>query len=792
MKKIKDILGKQVIIGDGSMGALLETRINPPFIPDELNLSRPELISDIQEEYARSGADFITTNTFGASELKLKEVSLEKNMEKINRTAAGIARKVAEKYPVWVAGNIGPCGKLIDPLGELDFTRALATFSQQAAILEAAGVDFILIETITEIQEFRAAVVGALSAVKIPVVACMSFPNDDLSISGTDGRVFAVTSDFVDIAAVGANCGNSLENMKMVMEKITRYSTLPILCQPNAGMPVMEKGKTVFKVKPVEFADFMEDIYGLGVSMIGSCCGSNPDFTHQLSSRFKGKPVLKRPVQDDLFLSTRNNMITVSTDRVFLVGERINPTGRKKLRREILGGKLTTVKYDAREQEKLGSNALDINLNIHDLDLQVIKNIIKSVQNMVNIPLVIDTTDPKYVEIFCQLYAGKGVINSISGEKHSQDQLLPLARKYNMAFIAALIDEDGISDSQEKRLAIARNTVARAKEYGIPLKNIIFDPLVLSAGAEIKKVDVTLNTLEGLKREFPENRTIIGLSNISFGLPNRELVNAVYLSMAVSKGLDMVIANPLHESIRNHLLTLNFLKTGSRKELTVFTDTFSTVEKRVVDQVHEGSHDLYENILDGDGDSARENITGLLAEKKPLQVINDFVIPAMDEVGRRYHRKELFLPQLIASADAVKAILPEIKKKLPRHAESRGTRVLLATVKGDIHDIGKNIIVSILESFNYTVFDLGKDVAPELIISKAEQNQVDVIGLSTLMTTTVPVMLSTVELIKHHDKLKSIKIFIGGAVVNKKLADRANVLYARDGIEMVKKLQKII
>lgn len=791
MKKLKDILGKQVIIGDGSMGALLETRINGPFIPDEVNLSDPDLIRDIQDEYARAGADFITTNTFGASEIKLQEIGLAGKFKKINQTSVGIARKVADKHGVWVAGNLGPSGKLIDPLGDLGFQDAVDNFSAQAGILEKSGVDFILIETITEIQEFRAAVIGALSVVKIPVLASMSFPNEELSLSGTDGRVFAVTSDFVSLAVTGANCGNSLDNMKKVVEKIARYSPLPLLCQPNAGLPVLENGRTVFKLKPDAFADFMEDIYRLGVSILGSCCGSNPDFTRLLAQRFKGKPLVKRRIKNGLHLSTRVTATPASITRVFLVGERINPTGRKKLRRELLKGKLTTIKYDAREQEKSGSDALDINLNIHDLNLSVVGNIIKGVQNMVSIPLFIDSTDPEYVEIFCRLYAGKGVINSISGESESLERMLPLARTYNMAFIAALIDEEGISDSAEKRLAVARRIVKRAGNFGIPLKNIIFDPLVLSAGADISKVEVTLKTLELLKREFPDNPTIIGLSNISFGLPNREMVNATYLSMAVSRGLNMVIANPMTESVQDHLLTLNFLKSGSIQDLNMFIEKFSGVEKRSPDRVHRGSDSLYENILDGDSDSARENITSLIERKEPLRIISEFVIPAMDEVGRRYHSKEFFLPQLMASADAVKAILPEIKKNLPKRNEAQQIRVLLATVKGDIHDIGKNIISSILESFNFTVIDLGKDVSQERIISQAEQNRVDVIGLSTLMTTTVPEMLSTVGVIRSRDSLSNVSVFIGGAVVNQKLADRAGALYARDGIEMVRRLKKI-
>jgi 5-methyltetrahydrofolate--homocysteine methyltransferase len=791
MKKIMDILGKKVIIGDGSMGALLESRLSGPFIPDELNLSNPELIRDIHREYARAGADFITTNTFGASPLKLREISLEKRFGAINREAVRIARSIAEKNRIWVAGNLGPCGKLIEPLGEMEFSQVRQNFSRQARELEKAGADFILIETITEIQEFRAAVVGALSTVRIPVMASMSFVNDDLSLSGTDGGVFAVTSGFPGLTAVGSNCGNSLENMNKAMKKIADFSILPILCQPNAGLPVVEKGKTVFKVKAGEFADFMEDIYRLGTSIVGSCCGSDPDFTRELARRFKRRPVFKRKLPPDLILTTRSGMKPVSNDKIFLVGERINPTGRKILRRELESGRLTTVKYDARQQEKAGSDALDINLNIHQLDKGIVCNIIKSVQNMVDIPLFIDSTDPEIVEEFCRLYPGKGVINSISGERKSMKNLLPLAKTYNQAFVAALIDDQGIADSPDRRCSVARKIVRASEKLGIPRKNIIFDPLVLSAGAEISKVRVTLDTLELLKKEFPDNKTIIGLSNISFGLPNRELVNAVFLSLAASRGLDMVIANPLQQSLRDHLIVTNFLSSGSEKYLSRFIETFSGFEKKAADQLHAGSDSLYDNILEGDSDSARENIGKLLGKSSSMDVIGSIIVPAMNEVGNRYQRKDFFLPQLIAAADVVKAVLPAIKEKLAGSRQSGGTTVMLATVKGDIHDIGKNIIVSILESFNYTVIDLGKDVAAERIIAEAEKFRPDVIGLSTLMTTTIPEMLATVELIKTREILKAVKLFIGGAVVNRKMADRAGVHYARDGIELVKKLKSL-
>jgi 5-methyltetrahydrofolate--homocysteine methyltransferase len=792
MKKITKILGREIIIADGSMGSYLQLQLSGDFYPDELNLSRPEIVEHVHYDYACSGADFITSNTFGASPLKLREVGLEKKFKTINESAIKIARRIADMKEILVAGNIGPCGKLIEPLGDMSFDEVVNNSAQQAKVLEKAGADFLLIETITDIQEFRAAVIGSLGAVKIPVLATMAFTNDELTLSGTDGITFAVTSDFVGLSAVGSNCGTSLENMKKVMEKIGPYSSLPIVCQPNAGLPVVEDGTTIFTIKADEFADHMEDIYRLGASIIGSCCGSTPDFTKKLAEKFRNRRVLKRPITQELILSTRTGIQKITPKKLFLVGERINTTGRKKLRKELETGRLTTVRMDAKDQEKHGSDALDININLHKLDMKIARNIIKSVQNMVNIPLAIDSTNPVLIEEFARLYAGKGIINSISGEKKSLKALLPIARRYNLAFIAVLLDDKGISDSAGKRLKVAEKIVKQAKKYGIPLRNIIFDPLVLSAGAEVEKVSVTLETIERLKGKFPNNKTIIGLSNISYGLPNRELVNSVFLAMAAAKGIDMVIANPLHQSIRDQLKALNFIRSGSVENLSLFTQHFSGFKKKRNDGLKTGSINLFDNILEGDSDTAIENIKNILVNESPVGVIEKYIMPAMNEVGRRYQDKEFFLPQLIASADVVKAILPFIKEKLPKKtAGDKETSIVFATVRGDVHDIGKKIVISILESFNYKVLDLGKDVPVSTIITESIRANANVIGLSTLMTTTMPAMFNSIKAIKANKSLRDTKIFIGGAVINNKIAEDNQVYFSRDGMEMVKKIKEL-
>ncbi len=790
LSKFNQMLGKQIIIGDGVFGSLVQHELGQNIISDELNLSNKGFVEKIYREYARNGADFLTTNTFGATKLKLAEVGLENEFENINRNGVELAGKIANEFNVFVGGNLGPLGKLIEPLGELTFDDAVKNFADQAIILEQYGADFILIETIPEIQEYRAAVIGALSCVKIPVIASMSFPNDDLTLSGTNGSVFAVISEFPGLRGIGSNCGNSLENMKKVMEKICKISPLPLICQANAGIPVLENGKTVFKVKPSELADFMEDIYMLGVSIIGSCCGSTPEFTEKLAKKFKGRPVLPRNTNESLTLATRTTIRKISKDKIFIVGERINPTGRKKLRHELEQGILTTLRKDAIEQEQMGADALDINIEMAGMNETLLKAVITGIQDNIGIPLFIDSLNINFIETFGKLYPGKGVINSISVEEHRMNSLLPLAKKYNMGFIALLIDEEGIPSTMEKRVQLAEIIVSRANEIGINTKNIIFDPLVLNAGAEVEKVPVTLDTISELKKRFPLNKIIMGLSNVSYGLPNREIVNLSFLALGVSRGVDMVIANPLQDSLRHSLMALNFLKTGSKENLSKFTEYFSEVKYKVETEEIRQKHSLIDYILMGDSDGAINEVSDMLEREEPGSIVETYIIPAMNEMGKRYREKKCFLPQLMGAGEAVKSILPIIKKRLKQSGNfDRDITIILASVKGDIHDIGKNIVGNILESFNYKVIDLGKDVAAEKIVNEAIENKSHIIGLSALMTTTLPSMYETIGIIKTEPSLREAVIFIGGAVVTREIANENGVYYSKDGMDMVNKIR---
>jgi len=789
MAKLLDRLGKRMIIGDGAMGTLLQNEISGEFVPDELNVSRPRLIEKIHAAYARAGAEFLTSNTFGASPLRLRQNRLEAACERINRSAVRLARRVADRHGLWVAGDIGPCGQLVQPLGALTFAEAVANFRRQAELLAAAGVDFLLLETISDLQEFRAAVIGILEGASLPLLASMSFSDGERSLTGTDGAAFAGSADFPGVVAIGSNCGTSPEANQAVVAAILRHSALPVFTQPNAGLPRTRGRRAVYNISPSAFADRLEPLYRDGVALIGSCCGSTPDFTRELARRFAGKPVLRKRPAIGLRLSTRSGIRPVERNKIFIVGERINPSGRKKLQAELAAGQMNLIRSEAVNQERAGCDALDVNVNVFNLPTDMLQKLILALQNIVSIPLIIDSTDPALVETYCRAYAGKGCINSISAEARSLGVLLPLARKYNMAFIASLLDERGVPATPRKRLAIARKIAAAAESLCIPRRHIIFDPLVLAAGAEPEKAAVTLQTIRLLRKRFPDNSIIIGLSNISQGLPRRDLLNATFLSLAIANGLDMVLANVLDEIVQHHILTLNFLLSGSRSELRAYVARFADAQERPPPRLRERDRDLYARILEGDVEGAREAAIRLSETQSPLRMIGHVIKPAMAEVGSLYQSRKYFLPQLIASAEAVKAILPVLKERLPHRARGGERKVLLATVRGDIHDIGKNIVAAILESFNYTVLDLGKDVPAERIVRQAVSQGVDAIGLSALMTTTVPALLETARKIRRHPELKRIPLFIGGAVLNAAIADQATAFFGRDGVEMAEQLK---
>lgn len=784
-QKLKDILGRRIIIGDGSTGAYMQQLTPGSFYPDELNLSRPDIVETVYKGYAAAGADFISTNTFGASRLKLRDMGLDKDFTAINRTSVRLARRTADAYHCWVAGNIGPCGRLPRPTGDTPFEDLMLNAAEQAGILQQEGADFLILETMTDIQEYRATLAGILSVAKIPVLATMSFTQEERTLSGTDGKTFAVTGAFPGLAALGINCVSSFQHLKTILSGIACFSPLPVICQPNAGLPTVINGKGVFSMTPETFADNMEEIVALGAAIIGSCCGSTPDFTRLLAERFKGRKVIERHPPSELTLSSRTAVHRVSRDKLFVIGERINPTGRKKLRGELEAGQFTMLRADAKAQIENGADALDININLGQTNRELLSDITDTLQTLAPVPLVIDSTDRDVIETFARRYAGKTIINSISGEQKSLEELLPLARKYHMAFIALLIDEEGVSATAAQRLAIAARIVKEAKKRAIPTTDIIFDPLVLSAGAEPEKAPVTLETLSLLKKKYPHNKTVMGVSNISFGLPNREPVNAAYLAMAAACGADIAIINPLQETMRAQVMMINFLRSGSREALHAFMRTAPTTAGNSARELSRETPTLRECILDGDAPGALKAIIPLLNSTPPDQIVSEFITPAMNEVGRRYQEKTFFLPQLMAAAEAVKAIMPVIRERLNKNgAAGEATRVVFASVKGDVHDIGKNIVMSILESFNYRVTDLGKDVSPDKVVRGAVEHGADIIGLSTLMTTTLAAMTETVRAIRATPELHHVQIFAGGAAVTPAIARDAGALYAADGMEM--------
>ncbi len=783
MSRRKKLNFKNLIIADGAMGTMLFSLSNRNVCSAEMNLVEPQLVKKVHRLYAQAGAGFITSNTFSASAIRLKEFRLEKKFQKINRQAVALARQIADEFKLMVAGNIGPSGELLEPAGKLSFAQIVKNFEQQARLLERCGVDFFLLETFTDLLELKAALIAVSRVSDLPILASCSFTFEDRLANGTSAAVISATLDFPAVEALGANCGTTLNNMRQVISDFQQTSPKKIICQPNAEVAGAESGKQLYS--PEELADFFEEIYPQGIAVIGSCCGSTPDHTAALARKFRNRQATSQKVSSGLYLTSERRTMIIRPERLCLIGERINPAGRKKMQQELLRGSLFIVRKEAVEQEKAGAEVLDVNLNIPELKLETVKKTCWSLQNLTDLPLAIDSKDPEIISTFLQCYRGKALINSVSGEEKSLQKILPLAKKFNLPFVASLLDRRGIPDKAERRVQIARKIVRKALKAGISLRQIIFDPLVGNLASEPQTVKTTLETIRLLKKHFPHNSIIIGLSNVSFGLPNRDLLNSAFMAQAIAAGANLIIANPLSEQLRNYFLTLKLLQCPDRKNL----DSFLTIQSPAVEQKEESRQtpDFYESILSGDVYNATNIISRMLETKPALEIIKAEIVPAMNLIGEKYQNRELFLPHLISAAETVKAVFPLLKSRLPHQELKSRLKIMLATVEGDIHDIGKNLVLAVLEGFNLQVIDAGKDVPAEKILQLAKKEEVSVVGLSSLMTTTLAALEKTVQLLQR--ELPQVTIFVGGAVISEAFASRLKVNYAADGMAMIQKMR---
>lgn len=798
-KRILDIINKRILILDGATGTEMQKRGLPPGVSPELwSMENPEVSADIYRAYARAGSDMLYTCTFGGTPWKLEEFGAADKTEQINckiaQNAVKAANELAEREGIrpLIVGDIGPCGRFIMPFGDLDFEQAVQGFKRQVKGLIDGGVDLFVIETQIDIQESRAALLAVKELCGGFTMVSMTFDETGHSLNGTTPEAMAVTLESLGADVVGVNCSTGPREMLDIIRRIRKMVQIPVMAKPNAGMPVIKDNETVFPMGADEFSTFAHPFAEAGVNIMGGCCGTTPTHIAKLAQSMEGLvPLERKPVETAMLSSATQALITGSNSTIRIIGERINPTGKKILQGELKAGNMAYVRKLARDQAAAGADLLDINAGMPGVDeKQTLLDIISSVVPVVNLPLVIDSSDPDVVEAAVRYYPGRALINSISAEKEKLDKLLPVAAKYGAMFIVLPLADNELPDKAERRKELVMEIARRAAAYGYKNKDLVVDGLVMTVSSNPQAAKETLATVKwAAEQGFG---TVLGLSNISFGLPERGWVNASFFAMAAGAGLSWAIANPSHELLMNtksasDVLTgrdrdaLSYIRrfakdknAEEKQEKTVRKTADLPVEDQIVEAVIEGRREDIERLCN---QALEKGIA-------PAELLETKMIPAIMTVGEYYDARKYFLPQLIASAETMQNGFAVLEPALQASGskEKKGTLVF-ATVQGDIHDIGKNIVVLMLRNFGFDVVDLGKDVTAENIIAAAATHKADIIGLSALMTTTMVRMPEVIDLAKKNGL--ACKVMVGGAVVTREWAESIGAEYSSDGVGAV-------
>lgn len=790
----KEFLNNNLVYLDGGTGTLLQLKgLKAGEYPERWNVTHSEIITEIHKAYYDAGSNVVCTNTFGANSLKFNDDELEEIIKHAIfnvKKAKELCNKGSEKF---VALDIGPLGKLLKPYGELEFETAVSVFAKTVKIGVKYGVDLVLIETMSDSYETKAALLAVKENCDLPVIVSNAYGSDGKLMTGASPSCMVAMLEGMGVDVIGANCSLGPKQLKNVMEELLANSSVPVIMKPNAGLPKLIDGKTVFDVTIDEFADEIVDLINKGVRVVGGCCGTTPDYIKTLVEKTKSlKPV--EIADKNLTVVSSYTKAVKFENKPILIGERINPTGKKRFKQALIENDIDYILNEGVNQQEKGVDVLDVNVGLPDIDeISTLENTVCELQAVVDLPLQIDTSNIVAMEKALRCYNGKAMINSVNGKEESMRSVFPLAKKYGGVIVALTLDENGIPNTVDGRVAIAKKILKVAKEYGIDKKNIVFDTLAMTISADKNSALTTLKSLNYIRNELGCH-TSLGVSNVSFGLPTRDAINSTFFALALENGLSAAIINPFSTDILKTYYTYNALKglDDNFEEYINFMPSVSTVNQTTSDikiekTTEEYKSELQRAIVKGFKDKAGVITEELLKTVEPLDIVNNEIIPALDIVGRGFEEKTVFLPQLLMSAECSKYAFEKIKTHMVKDGEKSDKKAtfVIATVKGDIHDIGKNIVKLLLENYGFDVIDLGKDVPPETIVNCVIKHNAKLVGLSALMTTTVPAMEETVKLLKK--KAPWCKVIVGGAVLTQEYADKIGAdKYAKDAMTTVR------
>ncbi|MBR5155003.1 MAG: homocysteine S-methyltransferase family protein [Clostridia bacterium] len=783
MANILDAIKEKRLYFDGGTGTVLQSMGLPAgMAPEKWNILEPGKITELHKSYIDAGCNIIKTNTFGINAEKYE------NYEELIKAAIDCAKLATKgRNDVFIAFDLGPTGQLLKPLGNLEFEDAIELFAKNIRLAEKYGVDAVLIETMNDSYETKAAVLATKENCDLPVFVTNVYDESGKLMTGADAVSMIAMLEGLGVDALGMNCSLGPDKMLDILEKFVEYSSVPIIVNPNAGLPAEVNGKTVFSIDAEEFSDYMLKMSKMGASLLGGCCGTTPEYIKKTIKKTKNTAYRLPDFKTQTLVSSYTHAVEIGKKPV-LIGERINPTGKSKLKAALKENNMGYLLNEAVSQEEAGVQILDINVGLPEInEAAMLKNAVFEIQTVTALPLQLDSVNPKALEAAMRIYNGKPLVNSVNGEDEKLKEILPLVKKYGGTLIALTIDESGIPKTANQRAKIVEKIAKAAREYGIDKKDIIVDPLALTISSDTENALVTLESIKKIKEMG--FCTSLGVSNISFGLPGREKINSVFFAMALEEGLDCAIMNPFAKTMMDVYYAYNVLS-NKDPACNDFIAYANSDQQETSVTPKETEHSLKYVIEKGMKDIVVLPTQKLLETQDPLSVINDEIIPALNKIGTDFEKGKAFLPQLLMSAEAASAAFEIIKEKMPKNIVDDKKSVVLATVKGDIHDIGKNIVKVMLESYGFTVYDLGRDVAPEVIVDYAIEKNCSLVGLSALMTTTVPAMEETIGLLRKQNK--DIKVMVGGAVLNQEYADMIGAdFYAPDAMAAVRISEKV-